>query len=86
MSRYAKITDGATVVDIAKAESGFNYYLFVRPGGSGLIMREKTDETEYRVSVFSGKNDPNDAEANATAIFADRANRDYIRPSALKNL
>ena len=81
-----KITDGTTVVDIAKAESGFNYYLMVRPGGSGLILRESVDETEYRVSVFAGKDIADNAETNVDAIFADRANRDYIRPSALKNL
>ena len=51
-----KITDGTTVVDIKKGENGFNYYLMVRPGGSGLILRESADETEYRVSVFAGKN------------------------------
>lgn len=82
----AKITDGTTVVDIKKGELGFNYYLMVRPGGSGLILREKTDETEYRVSVFAGKNTSDEAETNVDTIFADRANRDYIRPSALKNL
>ncbi len=82
----AKITDGTTVVDIKKGELGFNYYLMVRPGGSGLILREKTDETEYRISVFAGKNTPDQAETNVQTIFDNRANRNYIRPSALKNL
>ena len=81
-----RITDGTTVVDIKNGESGFNYYLMVRPGGSGLILREKTDESEYRVSVFAGKDTSDEAETNVDAIFADRANRDYVRPSALKNL
>ncbi len=82
----SKITDGTTVVDIKKGELGFNYYLMVRPGGSGLILRESIDETEYRVSVFAGKNTPDESAINVDTIFVDRANRDYVRPSSLKSL
>ena len=81
-----RIIDGANVTDIRKNESGFNYYLMLRAGGSGIIMRENTAETEYRFFVFGGKNTPDEAETNVDAIFADRANKDYVRPSALKNL
>jgi len=86
MSRYAKITDGATVTDIAQGESGFNYYLFTRAGGSGIIMREKTDETEYRFYLFGGKLTQALSEANAQAEWDDRANKGYLRPCALKSL
>ena len=86
MSRYAKITDGANVVDIAKGELGFNYYLFTRPGGSGIIMREKTDETEYRFYLFAGKNTQAESATNTQAQWDDRANKGYLRPSDLKSL
>ena len=34
---------------VALDEGGYNYYLYVHPiGGDALIMREKTDGTEYR--------------------------------------
>ena len=40
--------------NIAKNESGeqsgvlYNYYLYIHPKGSAIIMRENSDETEYR--------------------------------------
>ena len=37
--------------DIAKAEGGYNYYLYIHPKGFAIVMREKTDETEYRYAV-----------------------------------
>ncbi len=86
MSRYARIIDGASVTDIVKSELGFNYYLFARPGGSGVIMREKTDETEYRFYLFAGKNTQNESTTNAQAQWDDRANKDYLRTSSLKSL
>ncbi len=81
-----RIIDGATVTDIRKNESGFNYYLMLRPGGSGIIMRENTAETEYRFFVFGGKNTPALSATNVDTLFADRVNLDYVRPSSLKNL
>ncbi len=86
MSRYTKITDGTNVVDIAPNESGFNYYLFTRPGGSGVIMREKTDETEYRFYLFGGKSTEGERASNIIAQFADRVNKNYINPGVLKPL
>lgn len=32
---------------IAKAEGGYNYYLYIHPRAKAIVMREKTDETEY---------------------------------------
>jgi len=40
--------------NIAENESGeesgtlYNYYLYIHPRGQAIIMREKSDETEYR--------------------------------------
>ena len=78
MSRYTNIIDGANVVDIAKAELGFNYYLFTRTGGSGLIMRETADETEYRFFLFGS--------GDIQTIWDDRANKTYIRTGNIKSL
>ncbi len=79
----ANITDGTTIVDIAKAELGFNYYLYVRPGGSGIIMREKVDETEYRFYFFRGSTDKLTRIANVQTQWDDRVNKGYILPSSL---
>lgn len=48
MNRFTKITDGATCVDIASSEGGYNYYGYIRNNGEWIILREKTDGTEYR--------------------------------------
>lgn len=48
MSRFNSITEGATVVDIANGVGSYNYYGFIRKNGEWIIMREKTDQTEYR--------------------------------------
>lgn len=76
MSRYTRIIDGCNVTDIALAESGYDYYLYVRPDGSGIIMRANIAETEFRFSFFGY--------GDVDTIWADRENRNYIRPSQLK--
>jgi hypothetical protein len=35
------------IYKIAESEGGYNYYVFVHPEGQVLVMREKTDGTEY---------------------------------------
>jgi hypothetical protein len=86
MSRYAKITDGCNVTDIALAESGYNYYLYTRPGGSGVIMREATSEDEYRFYLFGGADTQSERLSNIQTIWADRANKVYVSPGECKAL
>jgi hypothetical protein len=82
--RYFAIIDGASVNDIAENEPGevsgetYNYYLFLRAGGEGVIMRETTDGFEYRFHMF-GYGDIN-------TIWAARQAKDYKRSSAFKKL
>lgn len=33
---------------IAESEGGYNYYLYIHSRGQAIVMREKTDETEYK--------------------------------------
>lgn len=42
---------GMVIQDIAKSESGYNYYGFLNCDGVGIILRENTAETEYRIYV-----------------------------------
>ena len=51
MQKYVNITEGMKVVDIAKEESGYNYYGHIRHNGEWAIMREKTDQSEYRFKI-----------------------------------
>lgn len=76
MSRYTSILDGCEFVDSSLAESGYDYYLFVRPGGSGVIQRLNTAGTQSRFYLFGS--------GNVTTIWADRTNKYYIRPSGLR--
>lgn len=48
MNRFTKVTDGAIIVDVAESVGGYNYYSYVRNNGEWIILREKTDGTEYR--------------------------------------
>jgi len=82
--RYFAIIDGASANDIAETEPGeisgetYNYYLFLRPGGEGVIMRETTDGLEYRFYAFGS--------GDVDTIWADRQNKVYKRSSAYKKL
>ena len=51
MNKFSKIIDGASVVDVANEESGYNYYGFLRHNGEWIIMRENTAQTEYRFAL-----------------------------------
>ena len=51
MSKYNEITEGMTVVDIANEESGYNYFGKIRKNGEWAIMRQKTNELEYRFAI-----------------------------------
>ena len=73
MSRYTSILDGCEFVDSSLAESGYDYYLFTRLGGSGVIQRLNIAGTESRFFVFGS--------GNVTTIWIDRTNKHYKRPS-----
>lgn len=75
--RYFTVLDGCSINDVANAESGYNYYLFLRPGGSGVIMREKENETEYRFSLFGEFTE---------SIWTNHASLNYKRTSEYKKL
>lgn len=57
--RYQHILAGTFIADVAEGEAGeesgatYNYYGFLRTDGSWVILREKSDETEYRFTVGS---------------------------------
>jgi len=60
--------------NIGKNESGevsgvlYNYYLYIHPKGQAIIMREKSDETEYRYANGG----------TGTSRWANRENLTYI--------
>lgn len=82
--RYFAIIDGCSVNDIAEGESGevsgttYNYYLFLRAGGSGVIMRERSDGFEYRFYLFG--------DVDVDALWATRTALTYKRTSEYKAL
>lgn len=51
MSNVFSILEGKDVKDIAESEGGYNYYGFSNKKGEWVIMREKTDGTEYRYAI-----------------------------------
>lgn len=65
------ICDVATVGD-------YNYYGYVSAGEDSryVIVREKTDESEYRYTFGSG--------SNYAVDFANKANLCYVLPNTLK--
>lgn len=84
MSRFSKITDGCSITDIAENESGYNYYLYVRPGGSGIIMRNNVAGTTIRFYFFHGAKTRSERANNVQEQWDDRVNKNYMRPSNLK--
>ena len=74
MGKYTTMLDGCTIMNQALAENDYNYYGFVRTGTSGtwVIMREKTDQTEFRYAYGSS-----DYETN----WANRENLSYNIPT-----
>lgn len=60
--------NGFPVHKVAKNESGYNYYGMINRAGIGIILREKTDETEY---LFANA-------GNELAHWGNRANLSYV--------
>ena len=65
----AQILNRCLAHDVAKDEDGYNYYGFLSRQGDYFVMREKTDETEYRFATHATK--------TYTQAFIDRADLDY---------
>jgi hypothetical protein len=76
--RYFAIIDGCSVNDIIENDGGYNYYLFLRPGGSGVVMRESTAGTEFRFSVFGTFDE--------TTHWTNRSSLNFKRTSDFKKL
>ena len=73
MSRYTSLLEGMEVVSIAENEGGYNYYGYSRWGrNEWLIMRGKTDETEYLYAIGKGSFD------NA---WTAKASKSYKKPT-----
>jgi len=53
---------------IAENEDGYNYYMYIHSTGQIIIMREKTDQTEYLYK---------NAGRNKTSAWANRASGTY---------
>jgi len=51
MNRSTNILDGTMLVNVVLADSGYNYYGYVRHNGEWVIMRQNVAETEYRYKV-----------------------------------
>lgn len=86
MSRYNSILDGTDFAKSSLAEGGYNYYLFTRPGGSGVIMRNNVVGTESKFHLFGGKNTVVERNANITNQWNARTSKGYINPGALNSL
>ena len=71
MPRFTKLIAGCHVTDIASDEGGYNYYLYTRTDGSGVIMRGNTAGIEFRFFLF-GK-------GNVSTIWSNRAHRRNLR-------
>jgi len=78
MSRYTAILDGCTIVNMELALGSYNYYGYMRNAGitEWVIMREKTDNTEYKYAIGSANN------TYATA-WAAKASQNYRTPDQL---
>ena len=67
--------------NIAEGEEGeetgetYNYYLYIHPVGQVLLMRENTDETEYRYA--------NGGLNAGETLWANRATLTYVNYDAL---
>ena len=82
-NRYFKALEGCDVNDIKADEPGelsgetYTYYLFLRPGGSGGILRENSDSTEFRLFLFSSFNED---------LWSNRQTQSYKRTSGFPKL
>lgn len=69
--------DNHVLVDVALDVSGYNYYGYLDSGRDSryVIMREKTDATEYRFAFGKG--------SDYTTAWGTKASLTYILPSQL---
>ena len=73
MGRYTSLLEGMELVKTAENETGYNYYCYSRWGrAEWLILREKTDSTEYLYAIGKGSVD------NA---WTARASKSYKKPA-----
>jgi len=73
MGRYTSLLDGMEIVKISENESGYDYYGFSRWGrNEWLIMRKKTDNTEFLFAIGKGSFE------NAWDV---RSEKNYKKPS-----
>ena len=79
MAKYKKFVDGMEIADIASSEGGYNYYGYTRWGNNSqwAILREKTDQSEYRWAV--GK-------SNYATNWTGRAGLNYKRANAFSTM
>lgn len=42
------------IAKIAENEDGYNYYMYIHALGYKIVMREKTDGTEYKYAEITG--------------------------------
>jgi len=79
MPRYTSILDGTEFTNSSLAEGGYDYYMFTRPGGSGVIMRLNTAGTEAKFYRFgSTASTAGERISVISAIWADRVNKNYV--------
>lgn len=71
MSQYNTLFDGKHLSDFFGNEGGYNYYVYISITNSWLIMREKTDETEYRFAMGG---------SGASTARTNRASLTYKQP------
>ena len=67
-----QITFGCSVTNVTTS-GNYNYYLYSRVDNYALILREKTDNTEYKFYVISPSED-------IDTIWAAATTQTYLRP------
>ena len=79
MAKYTKFNAGMEIADIASNEGGYNYYGYVRWGANPVwgILREKTDQTEYRWAIGT---------ADYSTNWTGRAGLNYKRANAFSTM
>lgn len=69
------IVFGCTVADY-KTSGNYNYYLYDRLDNYALIMRAKTDNSEYRFRIIL-------QDENVDTVWASATTETYVRPRSL---
>lgn len=83
MGFFKTILDGYSINDVATTEANdneasgnlYNYYGYVSHDGAWVIMREKSDETEYRYCIGS---------SGYTTAWSARASKVFKRSNEFK--